>query len=73
MFRVYCSISCEVLILIVHSSDIVVSCDTNFIQKRHKGQYDRHNILLIYPDTIFILKEKIKIIETYVKQLRTCG
>ena len=70
MSRVCCTISYEVLILTMHSPDIVVSCDTNFTQKRCKDQYDRHNALLIYSNMIFILEEKVKIMKTYIEQLR---
>ena len=71
MSRVYCTISCEILILTVHSPNIVVLCDANFTQKRCKDQYDRCDAPLIHLDTVFISEEKVKTIETYVEQLRT--
>ena len=73
MFRVCCTISHEVLILTVHSLNIVISCDANFTQKRCKGQYDGCDALLIYSNTVFISKEKVKTMETYIEQLRICG
>ena len=58
------------LILIIHSSDIVISCDANFTQKRHKEQRDEHDAPLIYLDTVFLSEEKVKEMKRHVLQLR---
>ena len=58
------------LILIIHSPNVVISCDTNFTQKRHKGQCDERDALLIHLDIVFLSEEKVKEMERHVLQLR---
>ena len=69
--RVHAAIFIHRFLLIINSPDIVISCDTNFTQKRQKGQCNERNPPLIYSDTVFISEEKVKQIDIYMIQLRT--